>query len=37
MITDSKDRRRTLIDQGEQGMEGTFIVYVLDTLDIDRV
>jgi len=37
MMTDGKDRWRTLINQGEQGMEGTFIVYVLDTLDIDRV
>ena len=35
IMTDGRDRRRTLIDQGRQGMEGTFEVYVLDTLNID--
>jgi len=31
-----KNSRRTLIDPCKQGVEGTFEVYVLDTLDIDR-
>ena len=35
IMIDGKDRRRTPIDQCKQGMEGTFEVYVLVTLDID--
>ena len=35
-MTDGKDMRRTLTEPRKQGMEGTFEVYVLDTLDIDR-
>ena len=35
-MTGWEDRQRTFIDQRKQGMEGTFEVDVLDTLDIDR-
>ena len=35
-MTGGKNRRGILIDQRKQGVKGTFKVYVLDTLDIDR-